>query len=335
MLPVLRSIQIALPEAVLTNDELAAQFPEWSVEKIAAKTGIHRRHCAEDCCASDLAVMAADGLFEVHGELRSRIDFLIFCTQTPDYLLPTTACCVQHRLGLPTTCGALDINLGCSGFVYGLGLAAALIQSGQARNVLLLTADTYTRLIDPLDKSARTIFGDGAAATWIEATTSSVPAEPSFGPFVYGTDGAGAANLIVRESAMRTTRPVEGGPQPDPFLRMNGAEIYTFTLQAVPKLVQDALDRANLKVGDVDHFVFHQANRYMLENLRAKCRIPEDKFVIDLENVGNTVSSSIPIALRSMHDAGRLNSGDLAMLVGFGVGYSWAATFVRFQNGIL
>jgi 3-oxoacyl-[acyl-carrier-protein] synthase III len=331
--PVLRSIVTALPEAVLTNEQLAQQFPEWSVEKIAAKTGIHRRHCAEDRCASDLAVDAAERLFERHADLRSRIDYLIHCTQTPDYLLPTTACCLQHRLGLATSCGALDINLGCSGYVYGLGLAAALIQSGQARNVLLLTADTYTRLIDPLDKSARTIFGDGAAATWIEATTD-VHTQPSLGPFVYGTDGAGAANLIVRESALRTT-PSTNGHAPDSFLRMNGADIYTFTLQAVPKLVQDALERANLTTDDVDHFVFHQANRYMLENLRAKCRIPDDKFVIDLADVGNTVSSSIPIALERMHDSGRIKTGDLAMLVGFGVGYSWAATFVRFQNGVL
>ncbi len=275
----LRAIETALPSAVLDNEQLASQFEGWTADKIFSKTGIRvRRIAAEDECASDLAVRAAQALFERHAIDPGTVDFLLYCTQTPDFFLPTTACVIQQRLGLPLACGALDFNLGCSGYVYGLGLAKALIDSGQARTVLLLTADTYSKLINPADKSVRTLFGDGAAATLVVAGDRA----SLVGPFVYGTDGAGAQNLIVPTGGMRRrvvpdaelVSDDSGNARTVNDLYMNGAEIFTFTLRVVPEAVSQLLEKAGLQQDAVDLFVFHQANRFMLEHLGASCGCP-------------------------------------------------------------
>jgi 3-oxoacyl-[acyl-carrier-protein] synthase-3 len=308
---VVRAIETYLPERVLTNDELARQFPDFSSTKIEAKTGIcERRIAAPTERASDLAAAAAQLLFQA-GLAPRDVDFLLYCTQSPDYVLPTTACLLQHRLGLLTSAGALDFNLGCSGYVYGLGIAKGLIESGQARNVLFLTGETYSKYLDPSDRGVRTIFGDGGSATWIAAEPAG---EPAIGPVVFGTDGAGECNLIVRD----------GTP-----LHMNGGEIFTFTLRTVPAAVAQLLERARLRLDDVDWFVFHQANRYMLDHLRQKIGIPEAKFIVEMRDCGNTVSSTIPIALKRAADDGRIRAGQWVMLVGFGVGYSWGGLLLR------
>ena len=330
------AIEPALPEAVLDNEQLASEYKGWSAEKIYAKTGIRtRRIAAPGECASDLAVRAAQSLMAHEGLDPASVDFLLYCTQTPDYILPTTACVIQQRLGLPTSCGALDFNLGCSGYVYGLGLAKALIESGQAQTILLLTADTYSKLLNPADKSVRTLFGDGAAATLVVAREQ----DTLVGPFVYGTDGAGAENLIVPTGGAR--RPVvpqaelvpddSGNARTVNDLYMNGAEIFNFTLRMVPAAVEQLLVKARVGLEAVDLFVFHQANRFILDHLRRKMEIPLAKFVFAMEHVGNTVSSSIPIALRQAEEQGQLAPGALVMLVGFGVGYSWGATLIRWR----
>ncbi len=332
----IREIEYDLPEGLLTNDMLAAEFPEWSVEKIEEKIGIGvRRIAAKDECASDIGVRAAEKLFASGICSREDIDFLLFCTQSPDYFLPTTACIMQDRLGLPKSCGALDFNLGCSGYIYGLGLAKGLIETGQARNVLLITAETYSKHIHPGDKSVRTLFGDAAAATLIQ---SSCEAESKIGPFVYGTDGSGGKNLMVPTGGFRSPRTDEsarveedeqGNLRSQDNLYMNGSEIFTFTLRTIPKSVKEILSRSGKSLEDIDLFVFHQANKFMLEHLRKKLNVPEDKFFMSFKNYGNTVSSTIPIALKDAQREGKLKSGDLVMLVGFGVGYSWGATMLH------
>ncbi len=260
---------------------------------------------------------------------------MLLCTQSPDYFLPTTACLLQNRLGIPTSAGALDFNLGCSGFVYGLGLVEGLISSGQARNVLLITAETYSKFLNPTDRSVRTIFGDAAAATLLSASDSD---ESFIGPFVYGTDGAGGPNLIVPAGGLR--RPIsaetsqvvaddQGNQRSAENLFMDGPEIFNFTLSAVPQSVAQLLERSGRSLEEIDLFVFHQANRYMLDHLRKKLKIPAEKFSVCMGHCGNTVSSTIPIALKHEILDGRLKSGALVMLVGFGVGYSWGATLVR------
>lgn len=338
MKAVIKAIEYALPERVLTNDLLAEEFPEWSVDKIQEKTGIANRHIVEGGqCASDLAVEAAAKVFASGICKPEDIDYLIFCTQSSDYFLPTTACLLQDRLNLPTTAGAFDFNLGCSGYVYGLGLAKGLIETGQAKSVLLITAETYSKHIHPGDKSVRSLFGDAAAATWIQGEDQK---PESIGPFVYGTDGRGGENLIVPVGGMRHTKgpntdrvdmDENGNQRSSENLYMNGPEIFTFTLRSVPKVVKSLLVKAGLEFDDVDLFVFHQANKFMLESLRKKTKIPEDKFYLAYEKFGNTVSSTIPIALKEALLEGSLKPGMKVMLVGFGVGYSWGGVIVDWE----
>ena len=341
---VIKGIEYHLPEGRLTNSDLATQFPEWSVEKIEQKTGIaERRIAAPDECSSDLAIAAAKKLFATGACQPAEIDFVLLCTQSPDYFLPTTACIIQDRLGIPMTSGALDFNLGCSGYVYGLGLSKGLIETLQARNVLLLTAETYSKFIHPRDKSVRTLFGDAATATLIGGVTATSfeQDDECIGPFVFGTDGSGAHNLIVRTGGMRQ-RYAEGTAIVEPDaegnfrgpdnLYMNGSEIFTFTLRTVPESVQTLLQRSHKNLEDIDLFVFHQANQYMLEHLRKKLKLPPEKFCMAMRDCGNTVSSTIPIALKHALEEGKLRPGNLAMLVGFGVGYSWGATLIRWAG---
>lgn len=341
MRAVVQSIAYHLPERVLDNSLLEAQFPEWSVEKIRGKTGIDRRHiAAEGETSADLAEHAARRLFERDGVDPASIDFLLFCTQSPDYFLPTTACVLQDRLGLRTDSGALDFNLGCSGYVYGLGLAKGLIETGQARTVLLLTGETYSKVIHARDKSVRTLFGDAGAATLVAGEEAS-DGPPTIGPFVYGTDGRGAGNLIVKTGAFRVPRSPEGATEEsDEFgntrsadhLYMNGGEIFTFTLRAVPQAVDALLDAAKIGIHQVDLVVLHQANAYMLEHLRKKIRVPKERFIVELDEVGNTVSNTIPIALERARQKNLLKPGARVMLVGFGVGYSWGATMLTWRG---
>lgn len=320
------AVEYHLPARVVTNADFAREFPEWSAEKIAEKTGIEQRHlAAAHELSSDLAVAAAEKLFARGVVKRAEIDFVLFCTQTPDFALPTTACLLQHRLRFPVTAGALDFNLGCSGYIYGLSLAKGLIETGQARRVLFLTAETYSKLVAPQDKSVRTIFGDGAAATLVVADDS---AEEAVGPFVFGTDGAGGPNLVCHQGGWRGEAAEAAGR---PALWMNGPEIFNFTLKVVPDVVSRLLARAGMRQEDVDLFVFHQANRYMLDHLRKKLGVPADKFVVAMAHCGNTVSSTIPIALREAEKAGQLKPGARVMLVGFGVGYSWGATLITWR----
>ncbi|HLQ44195.1 MAG TPA: ketoacyl-ACP synthase III [Planctomycetaceae bacterium] len=342
MQAILKAIEYYLPPRVLDNPALCEVAPNWSPQKIQSKTGINERRVSEeDELSSDLAFKAVTQLFESGACQPADIDFLMLCTQSPDYFLPTTACPLQNRLGLRTNCGAFDFNLGCSGFIYGLGLAKGLIETGQAQTVLLVTAETYTKFITPTDMSVRTLFGDAAAATLVQAADLVGDQTPAIGPFVYGTDGRGAKNLIVKTGGMRS--PVAGfasgggdedadeHPLVPPTLYMNGPEIFLFTLEAVPDLVQAVLDQTGLTFNDFDLFVFHQANEYMLRHLRDKIQIPPDRFFVSMSHCGNTVSSTIPIALKEAHNAGRLKPGDRLMLVGFGVGYSWGATVMRWS----
>jgi 3-oxoacyl-[acyl-carrier-protein] synthase III len=316
-------VAIYLPEKVEDNDFLGAQFPRWDMDLIFAKTGIRRRHIARpDQCASDLGVAAAEELFARHAIDRSTIDFLLFCTQTPDYPLPTTACLMQQRLGLPLSIGALDFNLGCSGFVYGLSLADGLIRSGAASRVLLITAETYSKYIDPTDRSLRTIFGDGAAATLVEASDT-----PSLGGFVFGTDGSGGNMLLVAKGG---ARPVDDAIKPrkrrrwPSSLYMDGPELVKFSLEVAPPLIESVLARAQWSRDQVDLYLIHQATLFMLDHLRERLALDREHTPEALEDYGNTVSSTIPILIRDLRASGGLRPGKQTVMIGFGVGLSWA-----------
>lgn len=323
------AIATHLPDRVLSNDALAALYPTWPAAKILDKTGIReRRIAAEDETAGDLAFHAGERLFVNGGYAREDVDFLILCTQASDYILPTTACLLQDRLGLGRHVGALDVNLGCSGFVYGLALAAGLIAAGAARTVLLLTADTYSKVIHPGDKSVRTLFGDGAAATLVVASD-----EGAIGPFVFGTDGSGSKDLIVEAGGFRTPRGADtGGEEEDAqgnvrsreHLFMHGANVMTFSLREVPRTFERLLALSGTARDDVDHVVLHQANKFMLDALQKKLGLPATKVPRRYEDIGNTVSSSIPFVLADLRKNGQMTLGTRIMLIGFGVGLSWA-----------
>lgn len=316
-------ITFHLPENTEDNEQLKAEFPKWDMDLIGKKTGIRVRHIATpQQCASDLGVAAAEKLFKQYDIDPRSIDFLLFCTQSPDYPLPTTACLIQDRLALPTSIGALDFNLGCSGFVYGLSVADGLIRSGVARRILFITAETYSKYIHPTDRSLRTIFGDGAAATLIDAAT-----EPSLVSFAFGTDGSGADTLMVAEGGARRAdaalQPRKRRRWPSP-LYMDGPELVKFTLDVVPPLVDRVLAGARWTRDDVDMYLIHQATTFILDHLQERLHLESEKIPVALEEYGNTVSSTIPVLIHDLRQSGRLKPGHRTLMVGFGVGLSWA-----------
>lgn len=325
-------IEYYLPEQRLTNEMINAEHPEWSADKISSKTGIYSRPIAgRNEFASDMALNASHKLFLKSGINPEKLDFLLYCTQSPDYFLPTTACILQDQLHLPNSAGALDFNLGCSGYVYGLSLAKSLILGGQAENMLLITSETYSKYIHPKDKGNKTLFGDGAAA-------SSVTAQPDgdfrakMRDFVFYTDGKGHDRLIVKNGGIRY-RNVHGSDEfneegsfskNDSYLYMDGKAIFEFTNFIVPPLIDKALSKNRLKKEEIDLFIFHQANAFMMHTVRKRCQIPDEKFFIFIKDCGNTVSSTIPIALKEAFNQGRVKPGMKILLAGFGVGLSAA-----------
>ena len=330
----IRGISYYLPKHTLTNEDLMAEFPEWDVDKVYNKVGVMERHiAAQDETAGDMAGKAALRLFEEYGVSPKEIDFILLCTQSPDYFLPSTACMLQHRLGIPKSAGAYDFDLGCSGCIYGMATAKGLIAAGLATNVLLLTAETYTKYLHPQDKSNRSIFGDGAAACLISGEKGFA----EIGDIVFGTDGSGAENLILKSFGARQRNSTgiestddDGHVRRDDYLYMNGSAIFNFTLDAVPAMMAILLEKSGLQKADIDYFIFHQANKYMLSTIRKICGIDKDKFFIDIEHTGNTVSPTILIGLKECLGCGTIQPGMKVMACGFGVGLSYAAALLLF-----
>lgn len=316
-----------LPAEATTYEELAGS-QNWDLAKLSRTVGIKKlpRSAAGEF-SSHLATKAAENLFASGACDRSEIDFVLLVTQTPDFPLPTTACLVQDALGLRQDIGALDVRLGCSGYVYALGLAKGLIESGQAQRVLLLTADVLTKVVNPSDKATAPIFGDAGTATLLAAAQ-----EGGLGPVVYGTDGTGAGALVVPGGSLRpgetlnreSTAEARGLASQGFDLYMDGSAVFNFTLSVVPPLIEETISAAGWTQDEVDLFVLHQANRFMLQHLRKKMRIPEEQFWVEMENVGNTGPSTIPLAISQAAEAGRLSPGMRIVLAGFGVGLSWA-----------
>jgi 3-oxoacyl-[acyl-carrier-protein] synthase-3 len=324
-------IEYYLPESILDNLMLFNEFPDWPPDKIEQKLGIRERHIAAPGETSmDLAVKATRKILERIDS--HQIDFILFCTQSPDYYLPSSACIIQELLGLKNSTGALDFNLGCSGYIYGLAIAKGLIYAGIAKKVLLLTAETYSKFIHPKDKANKTIFGDAGAATLIEYCD-----EEKILNFSLGTDGKGMNNLIVPNGGLRNPIQMNAPEEADTTgsirtvnnLFMNGPEIFNFTIKTIPDLVNSVLSINSMILDDIQYIVFHQANKYMLEYLRQKLKVPVEKFFMDMINTGNTVSATIPIGLKISMSNEKVHPGDLVLLCGFGVGYSWGATIIK------
>lgn len=328
----IKAISYYVPETIVSNADIVKDFPDWSEQKISVKIGINQRYISKELTAGDMAERAANKLFEEYNIDRSTIDAIILCTQSPDHFLPTTACLLQDKLNLPTNIAAFDFNLGCSGFVYGLGIAKGLISAGISKNILFLTSETYNKYIHSKDRGNRALFSDAAAATLI-----STDGILNINEFVFGTDGKGAKNLIVENGCSR--HPYKSGIEIDPenevlqspdYLYMNGSEIFNFTLEAVPLLTEQVLKKNRLKKEDIDLFIFHQANKHMLKFIRQAISIPEDKFYMCLEDFGNTISSTIPIAIYHALVNKDIKSGNTIMIEGFGVGYSWGGVILSY-----
>lgn len=321
-----------MPEKILTNEDLAKEFSGWKAYDIEQKTGIYKRHCAAyNEIASDCATKAAKKLFEEYNIDEKTIDFLIFVTQSQDHASPTTACLIQNRLNLKPTIGAFDINLGCTGFVYALSVAKGLLATNDLNNVLILTSETLTKYIHPKDKSSRTIFGDAGAAILVSK-------DDKIGRFEYGTDGSGSEVMIKRNGSFRfpftKVRGVDyddgyGSITNNDFFRMKGQDVFVFAAKTAPKLVKNILLKNEMELEDIDLFIFHQANGFLLEHLRKKIKIPKEKFFVYMREVGNTVSSTIPIAMKEATQAGKVQKGMKVLIAAFGVGLSWGGTIIE------
>lgn len=330
----IKKIEYVFPEIVVTNEDLKRDFPDYDFERFEEKVGIKRRYIAGgNETGLDLAEKACYKLFENFD--KQKIDYILYCTQSPEYFLPTTACILQDKLGLRTDIGALDFNLGCSGFTYGVNLANALISSGQAENVLLVTAETYSKFIHPKDKTNRSIFGDAAAATLISKTE-----EDHIFKFKFGTDGSGYDKLIIKNGCSRF--PLDPNAEEigygtdniytDNHLYMNGPEIFNFTTKVIPNFVKEMMEVNKMEVGQVDQFVFHQANSFMLDFLRKRIKIDKENFYNDLSDGGNTVSCTIPIAVKRFTERLDKDQELTLAIVGFGVGLSWSGGIIKINN---
>ena len=329
----LAGISTAVP-ATRTEVQPTPTVSASDLTKVTASTGVKARHIAPvGMCTSDLCLAAAERLLQRLGWERSSVDLLVFVTQTPDYVLPATACSLHGRLGLAKSCAAFDVNLGCSGYVYGLSIAGAHVQAGAARRALLLVGDTISKVISEEDRSVAFLFGDAGSATALESS-----AKASSMHFVTGSDGSGAEHLQIqagmfREPSNEQTRAVRtrdgGNARNDEQLHMNGPEIFNFTIREVPAMIGAAMQAAAWNVGQVDGFVLHQANRFMLEYLAKRMKLPPEKVVLALEHYGNTSSASIPLAICAGLRERVAGAPARLLLAGFGVGFSWAAVAIQ------
>ena len=329
---IIKAIEYVFPEKKISNDDLQLQFPDYDFVKFEDKVGIKNRYWVqENETAFDLAKLACNKLFKKFE--KEKIDYILNCTQSPEYFLPTTACMLQDQLGLNKNIGAFDFNLGCSGFTYGVSFAKALINANQAKNVLLVTAETYSKYLHPKDRSNRAIFSDAAAATLISFCD-----EENIGEFLFGTDGSGYDKLIVKNGASKF--PLDANPTEISYgtensytenhLYMNGPEVFNFTSEVIPDFTEQVLKTNNLAIDNTSQFIFHQANKFMLNFMRKKLKIKSEKFYIDLEDGGNTVSCTIPIALKKYSE--NITSQENIIIVGFGVGLSWSGGLIKINN---
>ena len=308
-------IAVSLPDKVIDNAEVAE---EHGFDKgfVLEKLGIRQRHVLNETdTVADLAAGSVTELLRQTSIEPEQVELLIVVTQTGDFQLPQVSSLVQSLSGLPTKTAAFDVGLGCSGYVYGLALTKSLIASGAFRNAVLVTVDAYSRIVDPNDRATAPLFGDAATATLV-----SVRPQYAIGSAVLATDGSRAGALMVQGSG--SLRQARG------FLSMDGRAILDFALREVPRSVHECLSRNGIAIKDVNAFVFHQANRFMLDQLARTLDVNPSTVIADLEDVGNTTSSSIPIALkrRVLPESFR---PDVVLLSGFGVGLSWGSIVLR------
>jgi 3-oxoacyl-[acyl-carrier-protein] synthase III len=331
----IESIAYALPARRVTNDDLKREYPDWEFERLEKRTGVFSRCIASEReTALDFAVRACEELADRNDLRPEEIDAVIFCTQSPDYIMPPNSSILHGKLGLSLRVMAFDITLACSGYVYGLQIADSLIRSGTARRVLLVTSDTYSRYIHPGDRAVRCLFADGGAVSMISAAQG----ESSIRDIRCGSAGRQYEKFIIPAGGMRQPRSEttacatvdrSGNVRSAENIKMDGIGVLSFFNATVPCAVKEILAENGLGLADIDVFVFHQASQIVLDTLGHALEIPQEKMVYDLAEVGNLVSASIPVALKRALDSGRARKGQLALLCGFGVGLSWGTALVN------
>jgi 3-oxoacyl-[acyl-carrier-protein] synthase-3 len=330
----IRAIAAALPEGTVTNDDLQREHPEWDLELVARRIGVQCRHIARtDETTLDLGHQACGQLFRAHPDLPENVDTLIFCTQSADYVLPPNATVLHGRLGLPERVAAFDLGLACSGFVYAASIARSMIRSGSAQHVLVVAGDTYSKYVNKGDRSARVLFGDGAAATWIAPAAGGLRIRDT----ACGTSGRSFETFIIPAGGCRRPRSDEtrieytdesGNIRSAENIHMAGRKLMDFMTTTIPQHVQDFLRSNELGTDDIDLYVFHQASAVVLDSLRLALELDPERVYMNLRDIGNTVSASIPIAIRDAQAEGRLTKGDRVLLCGFGVGLSWGSVLL-------
>jgi 3-oxoacyl-[acyl-carrier-protein] synthase-3 len=336
----IQAISYSLPENKISNADLEKENPDWDMKSVATRAGVLHRHIAgEGETALDLAKKACDKLLAHIDQTKQPIDGIIFCTQSPDYIMPPNSHLLHAYLGLPDSVMAFDFNLACSGFIYGLAMANSFIVAGTAKNILLVTADTYSKYINKRDRGARTLFGDGAAVTLI--TQYNGPG--GFLPFDLASHGKQYAKFYIPAGGLRQPKSTEtaietadrsGNYKSQENIQMDGLGVWTFINSAVPKQILQHLEKNKLSLGQIDEFIFHQASLMTLESLMKILSIDSKKVFCNLERVGNTVSASIPIALADAIQAGRVRKGQKVLLSGFGVGLSYGTTTLEYERDI-
>ena len=320
----IKAIESSFPKNFETNSNLKSDNPQWNIEEIERKTGINKRWISSSNeTAVDLAFKACEKIL-LKVDLNT-IDTLILVTQSPDYFLPTSACILHEKLSLNKNTKCFDINLGCSGFVYGLSVATSYIQTHLSNKVLLVCAETYTKFIDKNDRTNRPIFSDAATATLITRSK-----DANIGPFLFGTNGKGYSNLIVKEGAAKSGYVCNDKTQPT--LHMDGSDVFMFTMSEIPKNVDDLIAFSEFKKENIDMFIFHQGSKIVLDTLQSKLSIPNEKFYSNLKLIGNTVSSTIPLALKDASDNLKIQANHIILISGFGVGLSWGSCLIKWND---
>ena len=324
-----RGVVGCVPPKEVSNETDYPWFEPAEVRKVTAMVGIKSRRVADEAtCTSDLCEAAARRLLRALEWDPATVDGLILVTQTQDYVMPSTSCILQHRLGLPETCAAFDVNLGCSAYVYGMWLANSLLQSKACRRILLLTGETPSKFVDPKDRTTALLFGDAGSATALEASGDAPAAH-----YVMMTDGKGAEDLIVPGGMFRDRFP---GDPAKYCVRMEGAHVFDFTRNRVPPLIRDLFALSGKGPDDYAWFIFHQANEYLIKFLAGRAGIEMRKVPLSIGAYGNTGAASVPLTLAlAGRPAGAAEGPLKVMLLGFGVGLSWGGVSLDLPAGCL
>ena len=322
----IEEIEYSLPSNIEDIKLLEKDNPSWDLKKILEKTGVTKRYIANNNeNTTTMAVKAANKIKDFDN-IKKNIEFLILVTQNPEYQLPSTACIVQDLLGIPTTAMCFDINLGCSGFIYALAVSNSFIESKLYKKGLIICSEKYSSFIDKNNRTCRPLFSDGAAAILVDQNK-----ENEFISFDFGTDGKGYDNLIVskQDKAMEEKKIKLQRNK----LYMNGGNVFLFSLSRVPETIEKNLNKSNLSINDIDLFIFHQASKYVIDSISKKLQIPTNKMYNNYSEIGNTVSATIPIALKEAKEKKLIKNKNLIMMIGFGVGYSWGSCILRWHKG--